>query len=91
MDSTLNDISNSTKNTQIEVRMTKLQSYKVGAKTEDCRQSIPTSRRCCKMSRRLGSVLGGILAHFEPIMEGFKALTGGIEKGGGFVIDLGAF
>ena len=32
------------------------------------------------MSRSLGSVLGGFLAHFEPIMEGFKAQTGGIEK-----------
>ena len=31
--------------------------------------------------RRSGSVLGGMLAHFEHIMEGFKAQTGGIEKG----------
>ena len=31
-------------------------------------------------SRRSGSVLGGFLAHFEPIMEGFKAQTEGIEK-----------
>ena len=74
--------------------MTKLWPYEFGAKTGDCsnvatlrtnvatlqKQSIPTSRRCCTTSRRLGSVLGGFLAHFEPIMEGFKAKTGGIEK-----------
>ena len=85
--------------------MTKLWSCEVGAKTRDCsnvatlgtnvatlqKQSIPTSRRCCTMSRCSGSVLGGFLAHFEPIMEGFKAQTGGIEKEGGLVIDLGAF
>ena len=94
MDSTLQDLSNGTKNTQIEVCMTKLWPYEVGAKTGDCsnvatlrtniatlqKQSIPTSRRCCTTSQRLGSVLGGFLAHFEPIMEGFKAQTGGIEK-----------
>ena len=45
------------------------------------KQSIPTSRRCCTTSRRLGLVLGGLLAHFEPIMEGFKAQTLGIENG----------
>ena len=75
--------------------MTKLLSYEVGAKTRDCsnvatlrtnvatlqKQSIPMARRCCKTSRRSGSVLGGFLAHFEPIMEGFKAQTRGIEKG----------
>ena len=85
--------------------MTKLWPYEVGAKTGDCnnvatlrtnvatlqKQSIPTSRRCCTTSRRSGLVLGGLLAHFEPIMEGFKAQTVGIEKEGGFVIDLGAF
>ena len=74
--------------------MTKLWSYEVGEKTGDYsnvatlrtnvatlqKQSIPMSRRCCTTSRRLGSVLGGFLAHFEPIMEGFKAQTGGIEK-----------
>ena len=94
MDSTLQDLSNGTKNTQIEVRMTKLWSYEVGAKTGDCNNvvtsgtnvvtlqkcSIPTSRRCCTTSRRLGLVLGGFLAYFEPIMEGFKAQTGGIEE-----------
>ena len=67
--------------------MTKLWPYEVGAKTGDCsnvaklrtniatlqKQSIPTSRRS-------GLVLGGLLAHFEPIMEGFKAQTRGIEK-----------
>ena len=31
--------------------------------------------------RRSGLVLGGFLAHFEPIMEGFKAQTRGIEHG----------
>ena len=74
--------------------MTKLWSYKVGEKTGDCsnvatlrtnvatlqKKSIATSRRCCTTSRHSGSVLGGFLAHFEPIMEGFKAQTGGIEK-----------
>ena len=74
--------------------MTKLWPYEVGAKTGDCsnfatlrtnvatlqKSSIPTSRRCCTMSQRSGLVLGGLLAHFEPIMEGFKAQTVGIEK-----------
>ena len=88
MDSKLQDLSNGTKNTLIRVRMTKLWSYEVGAKTGDCnnvatlqKQSIPTSRRCCTTSRRSGLVLGGLLAHFEPIMEGFKAQTVGIERG----------
>ena len=75
--------------------MINLWSYEVGAKTGDCsyvatlrtnvvtlqKQSIPTSQRCCTTSRRSGSILGGFLAHFEPIMEGFKAQTGGIKKG----------
>ena len=75
--------------------MTKLWPYEVGAKTGDCsnvaalrtnvttlqKQSILTSRRCCPMSRRSGLFLGGFLAHFEPIMEGFKAQTVGIEEG----------
>ena len=74
--------------------MTKLWSYEVGAKIGDCsnvatsgtdvatlqKQSIPTSRRCYTTSRRLGLVLGEFLANFEPIMEGFKAQTRGIEK-----------
>ena len=74
--------------------MTKLWPYKVGAKIGDCsnvatlrtnvatlqKQSIPTSRRCCTTSRRSGLVLGGLLAHFEPIMEDFKAQTVGIEN-----------
>ena len=74
--------------------MIKLWPYEVGEKTGDCsnvatlrtnvttlqKQSIPTSRRCCMTSRRSGLVLGGLLAHFEPIMEGFKAQTVGIEK-----------
>ena len=74
--------------------MTKLWPYEVGAKTGDYsnvatlrtnvttlqKQSIPTSRRCCTTSRRSGLVLGVLLAHFEPIMEGFKAKTVGIEE-----------
>ena len=95
MDSKLQDLSKGTKNTQIGVRMTKLWPYEVGKKTGDCnnvatlrtnvvtlqKQSIPTSRRCCTTSRHSGLVLGGLLAHFEPIMEGFKAQTVGIEEG----------
>ena len=105
-------LSNGTKNTQIGVRMTKLWSYEVGAKTGDCsnvatlrtnvatlrtnvttlqKQSIPTSRRWCTTSRRSGSVFGGFLAHFEPIMESFKAQTGGIEKKDGWERILGVF
>ena len=74
--------------------MTKLWLYKVRAKTGDCsnvatsgtnvatlqKQSIPTTRCYCTISRRSGLVLGGFLAHFEPIMKGFKAQTRGIEK-----------
>ena len=85
MDSTLQELSNGTKNTQIGVRMTKLWPYEVGAKTGDCshvatlrtnvatlqRAAETTSRRCCTTSRRSGSVLGGFLAHFERIKEGF--------------------
>ena len=44
------------------------------------KQSIRTSRRCCTTSRRSGLVLSGLLAHFEPIMEGFKSQTVGIER-----------
>ena len=94
MDSTLQVLSNGTKNTQIGVRMKKLWSYKVGAKKGDCgnvvtlrtnvatlqKQSIQMSRRCYTTSRRSGLVLGGFLAHFEPILEGFKAQTQGIER-----------
>ena len=67
--------------------MTQLWPYEVRAKTGDCsnvatlrtnvatlqKQSIPTSRRS-------GLVLGGLLAHFQPLMEGFKAQTVGIEE-----------
>ena len=94
MDSKIQYLSNGTKNTQIEVRMTKLWPYEVGEKTGDCsyvaksgtdvatlqNQSIPTSRHCCMTSRRSGSILGGFLAYFEPIMEGFKVQTRGIEE-----------
>ena len=47
MDSTLQDLSNGTKNTKIGVRMTKLWSYEVGAKTgklQQCRD-VRTSQR----------------------------------------------
>ena len=74
--------------------MTKLWPYEVEAKTGDCsnvatlrtnvatlqKRSIPKSRRCCTTSRCSRLVLGGFLAHFEPIMEGFKAQTEGIGK-----------
>ena len=97
MDSRLQEISNSTTNTQIKVCMTKLWPFEVGTKIGDCsnvamlrtnvaalqKQSIPTSRRCCTMSRCSRSVLGGFLAHFEPIMEGFKAQTRKRRRGGG--------
>ena len=76
MDSTLQYLSNGTKNTQIGVRMTKLWSYEVGAKTGDC-NNVATLRTNVAT---FGVGFGGFLAHFEPIMEGFKAQTGGIEK-----------
>ena len=112
MESTLQELSNGTKNTQIGVRMTKLWSYKVGPKTgkllrrRDVRTNVATwqraakmtsrrcqmtSRRCCTTSRRSGLVLGGFLAHFEPIMEGFKAQTLGIEREGIGTIFLEVF
>ena len=40
MDSTLQDLSNSTKNTQIGVQMTKLWSYEVGEKTGNQRREV---------------------------------------------------
>ena len=74
--------------------MTKLWSYEVGAKTgklqprRDVRNDVATwqraaettSQRCCTTSRRSGSILDGFLAHFEPIIGGFKARTLGIES-----------
>ena len=47
LDSTLQYLSNGTKNTQIEVRMTKLWSYEVGAKTGDLlqRREVENQRR----------------------------------------------
>ena len=74
--------------------MTNLWPYEVRAKIGDCsnvatlrtnvatlqKRSIPTSRRSCTTSRRSRLVLGGFLAHFEHIMEGFKTQNGGIEK-----------
>ena len=88
MDSKLQYLSNGTKNTQIEVRMTKLWPYEVREKAGDC-SNVATSgtnvatlqNQSISTSRRLGLVLGGLFAHFEPIMEGFKAKTLGIEKG----------
>ena len=94
MDSTLQELSNGTKNTQIRVRMTKFCPYEVGAKTGDCsnvatsgtnvatlqKRSIPMSRHRFITSRHSGLVLGGFLANFEPIMEGLKAQTQGIEN-----------
>ena len=105
MDSTLQELSNGTKNTQIGLRMTKLWSYEVGEKTgklqqrRDVRNDVATwqraaqmtSRRCCTTSRRSGSVLGEFLAHFEPIRKGFKAKTGGIEREDGGERILGVF
>ena len=87
MDYELQDLSNGTKNTQIKVWMTNLWPYEVGAKTRDC-SNVTTSgtnvatlqKQSIPMSQHLGLVLGGFLAHFEPIMEGFKAQTRGIEK-----------
>ena len=87
MDSKLQELSKGTKNTQIRVLMTKLWFYEVGAKTGDCsnvatlRTKVATlQKQSIPMSRRLGLVLGGLLAHFEPIRKGFKAQTVGIEK-----------
>ena len=87
MDSTLQDISNGTKNTQIRVQMMKLWPYEVGAKPGDysndatLRTNVATLKKSSiPTSRRSGLVLDGFLAHFEPIMEGFKAKIGGIEK-----------
>ena len=39
------------------------------------------SRRCPMTSQRSGCVLGRFLAHFEPIIVGFKAQTRGGEGG----------
>ena len=112
MESTLQELSNGTKNTQIGLRMTKLWSYEVGAKTgklqprRDVRNDVATwqraaettsrrgcmtSRRGCTTSRRSGSILDGFLAHFEPIIGGFKAQTLGIEIGRGGNDCLGHF
>ena len=45
-------------------------------------------RRCQMTLRRSGLVLGGFLAHFEPIIEGFKAQILEIQ-GGDFFHTLG--
>ena len=71
--------------------MTKLLFYEVGEKTGKLQQrhnvptsrhckelqkrSIPTSQCCQTTSRRSRLVLGQFSAHFEPIIEGFKAQT----------------
>ena len=105
MESKLQELSNGTKNTQIGLRMTKLWSYEVGAKTgklqprRDVRNDVATwqraaettSRRGCTTSRRSGSILDGFLAHFEPIIGGFKAQTLGIEMGEWRTISWGVF
>ena len=64
--------------------MIKLWTYEVGAKTGDCsnvamlqNQSVVTLLHDVAT---FGSVLGGFLAHFEPIIEGFKAQTRGVKK-----------
>ena len=57
MDSKLQDLSNGTKNTQIGLRMTKLWSYEVGAKTgklqprRDVRNDVATCRELQKRRR----------------------------------------
>ena len=58
MDSTLQDLSNGTKNTQIGLRMTKLWSYEVGAKTgklqlrRDVRNDVATWQRAAETTSR---------------------------------------
>ena len=42
------------------------------------KRSIQTSRHCCTTSRRSGLILAQFLAHFEPIIMGFKDQT--LEK-----------
>ena len=56
--------------------MIKLWLYEVGAKTGDC-SNIATLLHDVAM---FGLGLGEFLAHFEPIIEGFKAQTRGIKK-----------
>ena len=60
--------------------MTKLWPYEVGAKTGGCSNVATLQNQSIPKSRRSGSILGGLLAHFEPIMEGFKAQTQRIEN-----------
>ena len=55
------------------------------------RAAETTSRRGCTTSRRSGSILDGFLAHFEPIIGGFKAQTLGIEIEGIGTIFLEVF
>ena len=47
LDSTLQELSNGTKNTQIEVQMTKLWSYEVGAKTGELLQRRNIENQRC--------------------------------------------
>ena len=74
--------------------MTKLWRYEVEAKTGDCcnvatsRTNVATLQRAAETtSRRSGSVLGGFLAHFEPIMEGF--LSSNLKETWGRRLGLG--
>ena len=105
LDSTLQELSNGTKNTQIGLRMTKLWSYEVGAKTgklqprRDVRNDVATwqraaettSRRRCMTSRRSGSIFHGFLAHFERRIGVFKQKTLGNEIGEWRTISWGVF
>ena len=63
MNSTLQELSNGTKNTQIGVRMTKLWPYTVGVKTGDCSNVATLQKQSIPTSRHSGLVLGGFLAH----------------------------
>ena len=86
---------NGTKNTQIEVRMTKLWSYEVGQKTgellqhrdvENPRRDVaetehPDIMKFPKDVTTFGVCFGWIFSPFEPIIVGFKAQTQGIDEG----------
>ena len=52
-----------------------------------CRNAV--AQRCQTTSRRSGLVLGIFSAHFEPIIEGFKAQTLETQKGDEFWAFLG--
>ena len=105
LDSTLQELFNCTNNTKIKVRMTKLWSYEVGAKIGELQQRRNVENQRCDVAesakiehpdaaQRRRDVRGwfwvNFLAHFEPIIGGFKAQThrrrgrrflGGLEGG----------